>query len=527
MSCFPHTQLHLGSIHAIVASGPHIQVLNINTGEILYTTDRFDGADKDAILKSGPVRCSAVNSSYQFLATVGDDKKLKVWEVGGLKVLSSRELPKRPTRLEFTKSDDILVSDKFGDVFRYPLHASQAEASSSKLRRDAFSSHENPSGGELILGHASLLTSFLLTADEEFIVTADRDEHIRVSWYPQGYNIVSYCLGHEKYLSALHIPQFSQSSIVSGGGDPTLKIWELSSGQLQQEIAIFSTVEPFIRVRPLTRKEIKAEYEAKKTKSYKENNGRQKQKGKEKSNAVGEDTISTTLDNTAFDSNGTVFVVHKISSLDLEHGHYLVFNAVGATAIFICPYPDGDGSSDIYFFDFGKPVIDFIIAHDGLVWTLLDSGWDSKVTETVEVLPKKLVRVVQWNSGKFIEVHNLPLLVALNAHCMFPASMADLKALDLYSDLSLLPKSPEVEQNFADRETSEVLPYKVEEGISEHNDAEKALGKRELGRLKHKRALQAHLQLASQQGDRPDDVLPRGNGGEPKMKKVRSKSEDI
>jgi tRNA (guanine-N(7)-)-methyltransferase subunit TRM82 len=64
--------------------------------------------------------------------------------------------------------------------------------------RDALSSHENPSGGELILGHASLLTTFLVTADGQYIVTADRDEHIRVSWYPQGYTIESYCLGHQK-----------------------------------------------------------------------------------------------------------------------------------------------------------------------------------------------------------------------------------------------------------------------------------------------------------------------------------------
>ena len=70
---------------------------------------------------------------------------------------------------------------------------------SVKQQRDALSSHENPSGGQLILGHASPLTAFLLTNDEKYIVTADRDEHIRVSWYPMGYNIEMYCLGHLKY----------------------------------------------------------------------------------------------------------------------------------------------------------------------------------------------------------------------------------------------------------------------------------------------------------------------------------------
>lgn len=53
----------------------------------------------------------------------------------------------------------------------------------------------------LLLGHVSLLTTFLLSPDEKYIITADRDEHIRVSWYPQAYTIEQFCLGHEKCVS--------------------------------------------------------------------------------------------------------------------------------------------------------------------------------------------------------------------------------------------------------------------------------------------------------------------------------------
>lgn len=63
---------------------------------------------------------------------------------------------------------------------------------------DTLVSHENPSGGTLILGHTSLLTAFLLSPDETHIITADRDEHIRVSCFPQGHEIESFCLGHKK-----------------------------------------------------------------------------------------------------------------------------------------------------------------------------------------------------------------------------------------------------------------------------------------------------------------------------------------
>lgn len=83
----------------------------------------------------------------------------------------------------------------------YPLTPDPTSKADPALttERDT-ASHENSSGGTLVLGHTSLLTSFLLSVDEKYILTADRDEHIRVSWYPQGYCIESYCLGHKKYV---------------------------------------------------------------------------------------------------------------------------------------------------------------------------------------------------------------------------------------------------------------------------------------------------------------------------------------
>jgi tRNA (guanine-N(7)-)-methyltransferase subunit TRM82 len=57
---------------------------------------------------------------------------------------------------------------------------------------------ENDAAKNLVLGHTSLLTALLLSPDERFVLTADRDEHIRVSWFPQGYVIERYCMGHKK-----------------------------------------------------------------------------------------------------------------------------------------------------------------------------------------------------------------------------------------------------------------------------------------------------------------------------------------
>lgn len=70
--------------------------------------------------------------------------------------------------------------------------------------RSSLASHVASSNGTLVLGHTSLLTCFLLTPDNKYIVTADRDEHIRVSWYPQGFCIESFCLGHTQSVAPVH-----------------------------------------------------------------------------------------------------------------------------------------------------------------------------------------------------------------------------------------------------------------------------------------------------------------------------------
>jgi hypothetical protein len=113
------------------------------TGEALQSTAAFSNEqlEEDKVLKSGPIRCAAVSEAFKYLAEVGEDKVLKVWDVNEFKVVSSRcapfptsfyvgvelnrkdfiarELPKKPTSVMFTKdSHTIIVSDKFGDVFR-------------------------------------------------------------------------------------------------------------------------------------------------------------------------------------------------------------------------------------------------------------------------------------------------------------------------------------------------------------------------------------------------------------------------
>lgn len=496
-----------------VISGPHIQIIDTLSGNVLYTT-----SGREDVSKSGPIRCAAVDRSWRYVATSGEDKLLKIWEIEGLELLNERELPKRPTAIQFTAdSQKILVSDKFGDVFSYPFHFTPLTA---KQKRDALSSHENPSGGQLILGHTSLLNAFLLSSDEKYIITADRDEHIRVSWYPQGYNIEMYCLGHKKFISAIHNPGFALPDLISGGGDPVLKVWDWMTGNMKYELRVLDAIQPYIKVRHKNQRGDDAEGST-------ETGRRKGKKGKRKGNApnggvthvettggidtdVNPERVPGDAHEEASNEKGElILVVHKISTVAAESGDYIVFSAVGATALFVTPYPKDSATFGIRAFDLGQPVIDFTVSEDGLIWVSVDANWSEDSPENPET-KSAMIRVLKASSGELTEATlDSPLLRSLNGMCMLPATADDLRKLDLYGDLVSMPKGTEAEQEL------EIL------SPSESAAMGKQISKKELGRLRSKQAVLAKLQ-SNVEGVTD---IPRSEGDdtkEPQTKKTKS-----
>ncbi|KAF9525349.1 WD40-repeat-containing domain protein [Crepidotus variabilis] len=466
VNTYPHSNLFLGPTRTIDITGSHIHVIDNTSGELIFSTTTFNGPEQEAVLKSGLIRCAAIDRSFQYLLTAGEDKLLKLWQIESLKLLNQRDLPKRPTALAFSAdSQTLVVSDKFGDVFSYPFAydpplPSEAESKDKgkEKERETISSHENPSGGTLILGHTSPVNGFLLTNDEKFIITADRDEHIRVSRFPKGYIIEMFCLGHLKFVSSIHIPASAPSLLISGGGDPVLKVWDWMSGKCKHELRIWETVDQFLVVKGVKRQrgwwdgedgegggedaedlDTAANGGGKGGRAKRGRRGRNKKKGKD-DNEEGDDITNASQPII----HEKVLVISHIGSIKSGPDDWVVFSAVGSTAIFAFPLKLDVASSQIRHFDFGRPVLGFTVVEDDNVMVSLDVHWVSSehIPQENEKKPSESVRVIKLFSGEFLEEfeYQTALVATINSKALVEASPADLKKLELYADLTSMPK---------------------------------------------------------------------------------------
>ena len=182
-------------------------------------------------------------------------------------------MPKRPCALVITEDDStIIAADKFGDVYSLPLLFSESKdravsKPTSGIPESAIAKPFVPSANELtihsqrnrkalenqkkqtnkhektgptfehtlLLGHVSMLTDVVLATlgERKYILTADRDEHIRISrGILQTHITEAFCLGHTEFVNRLCIPDTRPEILISAGGDDYIFVWDWVAGQL-------------------------------------------------------------------------------------------------------------------------------------------------------------------------------------------------------------------------------------------------------------------------------------------------------
>ncbi|KAJ8108401.1 hypothetical protein OPT61_g8199 [Boeremia exigua] len=232
-----------------------------------------------------------VSSDGRYLIGVtGEDKCIRVFETGvqnELRQLSERYMTRRPCSVTLTSDDStILCADKFGDVYSLPLLPSpdyrapetpaepvqEAEwvpsatvltVHSGRNRKTLEDQLKQKKKGpappkdemkfehQLLLGHVSMLTDIVHAEVDtrRYIITADRDEHIRVSrGIPQAHVIEGFCFGHEAFISKLCLTQSGR--LVSGGGDAQLFVWDWQNFNLLKKLPILDAVADHLKSRP-------------------------------------------------------------------------------------------------------------------------------------------------------------------------------------------------------------------------------------------------------------------------------------
>jgi tRNA (guanine-N(7)-)-methyltransferase subunit TRM82 len=199
-------------------------------------------------------------------------------------------MSRRPSSIVLTPDDStILCADKFGDVYALPLLPSpddEAVEPSAQVEAQPEEQNFTPSASvltvhsgrnrktlenqlkqkakgpakpkeaitfrhELLLGHVSMLTDLAIAQVENrsYIITADRDEHIRISrGLPQAHIIEGFCFGHEEFVSRLCVTRSGR--LVSGGGDAHLFVWDWQSHQLAEKLPLRDTAIEHLKSRP-------------------------------------------------------------------------------------------------------------------------------------------------------------------------------------------------------------------------------------------------------------------------------------
>ncbi|XP_045600347.1 tRNA (guanine-N(7)-)-methyltransferase non-catalytic subunit WDR4 [Procambarus clarkii] len=220
------------------------QILNVPNMEEKHaaekhTTKETNGNNTSSIASSNETQIMSVRASPDghYLAVASETKAVTVWCTRTWALLYTHDLVKRPMAIVITSdSSTLLVADKSGDVYNFPLKGCQPQDDQPSLSKQKGNKEERMKTlvkvtPKPLLGHLSMLLDLTITEDSKYIITCDRDEKIRVSHYPNSYNIEAFCLGHREFVTQVDLLPKNNQLILSCSGDGTLRLWNYLKGE--------------------------------------------------------------------------------------------------------------------------------------------------------------------------------------------------------------------------------------------------------------------------------------------------------
>jgi len=186
-------------------------------GDSVYETQISNPTD-DEIKKNNNHSLELIQAAFspscKHLVVCDNFKRLFLWDTSNWKAIGESSVERKCVKILFDVSESkLLIADRSGDVFEYDM--------------------ESFGAGKLVLGHLSMLLDIKVCPTGRYLITSDRDEKIRITNYPNSYNIHGYCLGHTEFVSTLEV--LSDRLLISGAGDGSIRLWDY---QTQQQLSV-------------------------------------------------------------------------------------------------------------------------------------------------------------------------------------------------------------------------------------------------------------------------------------------------
>ncbi|KNC74811.1 hypothetical protein SARC_12650, partial [Sphaeroforma arctica JP610] len=166
--------------------------------------------------KSAVIIGAVFSADGNHFCTASQAKEIRFFDTDTWVQTASAKLPKRPTCVAFMHSSvAVAVADREGDVH-------------------VVSVTDGVCAQETVMESLALIFDVTPTSDNKYMISGDRHGKLRVSHYPNGYNIRSFCLGHSDMVTRVMCVRAGDRDatewVVSGSADGTVKVWDYLTG---------------------------------------------------------------------------------------------------------------------------------------------------------------------------------------------------------------------------------------------------------------------------------------------------------